>query len=315
MNIIKTNSLEIFKQNEYKSYDIGMVSSNAYLSVVVTNKCQCKCSYCINSKTDQSIELPIDKAMNNIKNLEQKYGIKEVILLGGEPTLHSDLFTLIKRLRVETNMIVRLTSNGIKLKDESFLLKLIHPEFGVHGLNISYHGIGSGFIPVSVRDMEAIYFYVKCKNPKVKVRVNTNVWKDNFSNIVSLGHYCNNIAPLIADEVRISNIIPKDDFSVNSKNEREFIGLTDNEYNDLFTDLCDYYSAKGLTLIENEKTLGFVRYILIPTSTPIILNWNIGSTVSDQICENNIHTREINTFKCLVNGEISLSWNENNIIK
>ena len=25
--------------------------------------------------------------------------------------------------------------------------------------------------------------------------------------------------------------------------------------------------------------------------------------------------KEINTFKCLVNGEISLSWNTNNILK
>lgn len=68
------------------------------------------------------------------------------------------------------------------------------------------------------------------------------------------------------------------------------------------------------TLIENDKTLGFVKYVLIPSKTPIILNWNTSSTVSQQICENNIREREINTFKCLVNGEISLSWNENNKI-
>ena len=38
-------------------------------------------------------------------------------------------------------------------------------------------------------------------------------------------------------------------------------------------------------------------------------------TVSEQVCENDIENRQINTFKCLVNGEISLSWNTNNVIE
>ena len=47
--IIRTDSLEIFKQNNYIKTDIGMVSDNAYLSVIATNNCQCNCPYCINS--------------------------------------------------------------------------------------------------------------------------------------------------------------------------------------------------------------------------------------------------------------------------
>ena len=92
--MIETNSLEIFKQNVYTPYDLGKVSNNAYLSIIVTNNCQRACVYCINSQTDHSLELPIDKAITNIKRLVEKYKINEAILLGGEPTLHSDLFTL-----------------------------------------------------------------------------------------------------------------------------------------------------------------------------------------------------------------------------
>ena len=54
--IIKTDSLEIFKQNEYRQTDIGYVSNNAYLSIVATNKCQRNCFYCINSHTDKTLE-------------------------------------------------------------------------------------------------------------------------------------------------------------------------------------------------------------------------------------------------------------------
>ena len=67
--IIKTDSLEIFKQNEYEQTDIGYVSNNAYLSIVATNKCQRNCFYCINSHTDKTLELPIDKAIKNIQKV------------------------------------------------------------------------------------------------------------------------------------------------------------------------------------------------------------------------------------------------------
>jgi hypothetical protein len=115
------------------------------------------------------------------------------------------------------------------------------------------------------------------------------------------------------DEVRLSNLIPKDTFSVNPVNNEEYIGLSVEEYNYFFQEICNYYSTR-LTLIENEKTLGFVKYVLIPDKLPIILNWNTSSTVSEQICENDIENRQINTFKCLVDGDISLSWNSNNKI-
>lgn len=311
--MIKTNSLEIFKQNHYIQTEIGNVSNNAYLSIVMTNKCQCKCSYCINSETDQSSELPIEKAFNNIKELVSKYGIKEAIILGGEPLMHPQILEFVKMLRLESGLeMVRLTTNGIKLKDTSFLEQLIHPEFGIQGLNISFHGKES-FIPVQFYRLFAIYKDIKAINPNIKVRVNTNIWKGNLDKLDDLLYYLNHLVPSICDEVRLSNLIPKDDFSVNLINKNDYLGLTVEEYNNYFEEICNYFS-ENYSLIENEKTLGFVRYILIPTKTPIILNWNTSSSVAEQICENNIKTQEINTFKCLVNGEISLSWNEKNIL-
>lgn len=115
------------------------------------------------------------------------------------------------------------------------------------------------------------------------------------------------------DEIRVSNIILKDSFSVNDKNANNDLVLSDEEYENLFTKFVNQYTH--LTVFENKATLGFVRYLLIPTKVPIIINWNIGSTVSEQVCENDIENRKINTFKCLVNGDISLSWNMDNVIR
>ncbi|MGL5748898.1 MAG: radical SAM protein [Paraclostridium sp.] len=307
--MINTDSLEIFKQNVYYPTDIGMISNNAYLSIVVTNKCQCRCTYCINGETDHRLELPIDKAISNIRLLVEKYKIKEAILLGGEPTLHKNLFKLLKKLRTETGLqTIRLTTNGIKLNNNpDFIKKLVDKDYGIHGLNISFHN--EDFISYS--ELRDICFDIKYYNPNIKIRINSNIWKDNLDTITSLCSFIDKIN--FVDEFRISNIIPKDSFSVNSKNNNEFIGLSVEEYNRLFQEICDYYSDT-FTLIDNPKTLGFVRYVLIPSKIPIIINWNTSSSVSEQVCENNINTREINTFKCLVTGDISLSWNTNNII-
>lgn len=310
-NPIQTNSLEIFKQNVYLPTDIGLVSNNAYLSIVVTNKCQCKCPYCINSETDQRLQLPIDKAVDNIQKLVKTYGVKEAILLGGEPLLHPELFRLLRELRLKSGLeMIRLTTNGIKLKNNpEFIKLLVDKEVGIQGLNISFHN--EDFL--SFEELRDIYLWVKRFNPNIKVRINSNMWKGNLDNLRDILSHIDRLQYCM-DEMRISNIIPKDSFSVNPKNNSEDLVLSDEQYNELFDSVLKYFSLTR-TCFENKDTLGFVRYQLIPTYRPIILNRNIGSTVSEQVCENDLAKRKINTFKCLVNGEISLSWNTNNVIK
>lgn len=312
--MIQTDSLEIFKQNVYNPSDIGLVSNNAYLSIVVTNNCQRACVYCINSETNHNLELPIDKAIENISLLVAKYKIKEAILLGGEPTLHSDLFRLLKELRTKTGLeFIRLTTNAIKLNcNTEFIERLVHPQYGIQGLNISFHN--EEFI--SYGALRDICKKVKQFNSNIKIRINTNVWRNNndkFTDLTLLLYRLEHYVSFV-DEVRVSNLIPKDSFSVNPVNSKDYVGLSVEEYNEFFEKICEFYSSK-LTLIENKKTLGFVRYVLIPTKLPIILNWNTSSTVSEQICENNPETKHINTFKCLVDGDISLSWNTSDVIK
>lgn len=305
--MINSSSLEVFKTNFYTPHEIGNVSNNAYLSIVTTNACQRKCQYCINSETDSGLELPIDAATKNIKALVDKYAVKEAILLGGEPTLHSNLFELLKQLRVNTGLsMIRLTTNGIALKDSGFVYRLVNKDYGIQGINISYHN--EDFVTLS--ELEGIVRSIKNMNPDIKVRINTNIWTGNNDNLPELLVFLDRLS--FVDEIRISNLIPKDSFSVNAANST-FMGLSIDDYNNLFQQLCAHYS-NNVTLIENEKTLGFVRYVLIPKKVPLIINWNTQSTVSEQVCENDYSKRQINTFKCLVDGRISLSWNENNVI-
>lgn len=309
--MIDVNSLEIFKIPHYKDEVIEnknvLLNENAYLSIITTNKCQMKCSYCINSETDQSSDLNVDIAVTNIQKLTERYNIKEAILLGGEPLLHPNLFELIKKLRQNTNLkFIRLTTNGILLNDENFIKKLVDKDYGIQGINISYHN--NKFI--SLHQLKYVIETIKKYNNNIKIRINTNIWKNNLDNLEDLLIHITKLN--FVDEIRISNIIPKDSFSVNTLNSNNDLILSNDKYERLFNHLINHYS-NNYTIIKNDKTLGFVKYILIPTKIPIIINWNLHSNVHLQVCEN-IPNREINTFKCLVSGKISLSWNNNNII-
>lgn len=317
MKTIRTDSLEIFKQQQYEYFQIGdlhgFVNQNAYISVVATNNCQCNCTYCINSATDRHKNLPIEKALRNIGELTDYINNEpEVIILGGEPTMHPQIFDLIrglkklKRYGFKAFGKVRITTNGIRLKDPKFLRELVNS--GIDGINISWHN-NNEFMPLY--ELMQIVSRVHEQNPGCKVRINTNVWRGNHDTVPQLLNLVNALS--FADSIRVSNIIPKDTFSVNPENFGTDMILSDGEYKKLFTDFIERFE-NNYAIFENPETLGFVRYFLIPRPCPIIVNWNLGSTVSEQICENEIGSRKVNTFKCLVSGDISLSWNTNNII-
>ena len=311
--IIENNSLEVLRTCDYiKNDKLGaMVSNNLYLSIVATNSCQCDCPYCINSLTDRTLQLPFEKAKVNIKKSVDEFGIKEAVILGGEPTLYPHLFDLIKFLKNDCGLRkVGFTTNGIKLKDVAYLGNVV--ETGVDFINISYHNHYDFLLP---SDMWDIYTrFCNIRKPHQKIRINTNVWKGNHDTIESLLKFIGQIS-ILCDEIRISNIIRKDSFSVNPNavDEAESMYMTDEEYEVLFNQLLDTYEP-NYSIIHNPAALGFVNYYLIPTKVPIILNWNIDSKVSEQVCENNFGDNKIHTIKCLVTGDMSLSWNVNNII-
>ena len=267
------------------------------------------CPYCVNSYTDHSLDLPVSKMNKNVKELVGRYSIKEAIILWWEPTLHPDIIDIIKWLKDCWIEKVRLTTNGVVLTD-NLLIDMVNA--GLYSLNVSYHN--EGFIS-KARLWE---IFSLCKKLGIKLRVNTNIWRNNHDTVEKFMDFYNEHLKNNCDEVRISNLILKASFFVNDKNDiiAKKMMLSEEEYNNFFTELINSFDV---TSIDNPKTLGFVRYVLIPISTPIIINWNINSKVAHQVSkksESDVKQKKINTFKCLVSGNISLSWNEwNTIIK
>lgn len=308
---ISNEELEVFRTCRYDKYDIGLVSDQAYMSVVMTNDCNKNCFYCINSHTDKSLYLDIHKAFENIKKCVEKYPIREIVLLGGEPTLHPNLLEFIKMLKTLNLRKIGLTTNGL------WLIPLLPGNIiglansGIDFINISIDNFSSK----KLCEFNDIYLIFKRFNPEIRIRVNTNIYRGNHDNFWDLMDFVESLDKC-CDEIRISNLIYKDDFSVNNENSEECYKriLADYEYRNLFDLIEGYYTRKQIPIIYNPDTLGFVEYSAIMRTPIIILNKNIGSKVSEQVCENDIEEKKIHTFKCLVSGDISLSWNTNNII-
>ena len=311
--VITNTSLEVLRECSYvKNENLGgMVSNNLYLSVIATNACQRNCPYCINSLTDRSLSLPFEKATKNILKATKKFGIKEAVILGGEPTLYPRLIDLINFLKNDCKLRrVGFTTNGIRLVDDKYLISLI--ESGVDFINVSYHQDDEFISYKQLKQIRKVFNKYRKENQKM--RINTNVWKGNHDKFDDLMKWLDHIS-VCCDEIRLSNIIHKDSFSVNPDKVKEAdkMYMSDSTYEKLFSKLIDYYK-KDYTIIYNPEALGFVNYYLIPKPVPIIVNWNIDSKVSEQVCENDIANKKIHTVKCIVTGDISLSWNTGNVV-
>ena len=214
-------------------------------------------------------------------------------------------------LGIVSNSIGKKTVVAATIYIDKYFINLI--ESGVDFINISYHK-DDEFI--SYNQLKHIWdVFKKYSTSNQKLRINTNVWKGNHDEFDSLLSWLEHIS-LCCNEIRLSNIIHKDNFSVNPNtvSEANNMYMTDDEYEQLFGSLVKYFE-KDYTIIYNPEALGFVHYYLIPRPVPIIVNWNIDSKVSEQVCENDIEHKKIHTVKCLITGDISLSWNTGNIIK
>ena len=102
-----------------------------WLEVNLIQKCNAKCSWCIEKVGFH----PYHKASwETIADAAIKTGLKNIILLGGEPTLYKDLKPLIQKL-IKAKKKVWITTNGSRINKKFCEENLI----GISGINISIH--------------------------------------------------------------------------------------------------------------------------------------------------------------------------------
>jgi len=118
----------------------------------INNRCNMTCPHCYSAAKvhDHADELS-DKDIRKIIDMLWAYGVKIIILSGGEPLLREDLPGIISYI-TERNIKCHLSSNGVLLsQDQARLLKssgLVYVGVSLDGLadfNDSYRGMENGF--------------------------------------------------------------------------------------------------------------------------------------------------------------------------
>lgn len=101
--------------------------------IQITRRCNNNCIICSNPFIDKEL------SFSSIKEYIEEYkkrGINNIILTGGEPTLHTDINQIIKFLN-NKNFNFTLITNGIKISDKKICKEM--KESGLKKINISFY--------------------------------------------------------------------------------------------------------------------------------------------------------------------------------
>lgn len=317
MNI---SDFEIFKfgENKYTEFinngKTWLLNKEPYLDVVLTDYCNANCNFCIADLIYNKLVCDVEKFKKKILFAVNHMNVREVLLLGGEPTMSKSLFPMIKWLKTLLLDKIVMTTNAIRLAtDEKYMKEILSS--GLTDINISFMNIDvdkqqqvtNAKYNLKVSDIKNIY--AEAKKHGVKVRINNNVFLGNNDNLIDVIEFYNQLFPY-CDSIKISPLLEVDNFSVvDFKTEwAKANRLNDNQVLSLFNNIQEYYADKyNLSIIENNLQFGFVKNTLIPLKTPIILNWNFGSYTG--MMKRVVEENKINGLKLLSNNEISLTWN------
>ena len=185
-----------------------------WLEVYLTGRCNGKCKWCIDSDGFRPKEKASIEKMVKAVCLT---GRKNIVLLGGEPTLYKDLENFVVLLR-ERGKNVYLTSNGHILNDFNYFEKVKHLtgiNFSIHhydmdkNKNITGIGIKEKYIPSYVG---SLHLY------GVSVRLNCNIIKGYIDSYDEVMKYIDFAKSNGIDSVRFAEL---------KNNEDEFVSLTD----------------------------------------------------------------------------------------
>lgn len=317
---MKISEYEIFKfgENNYTEFKNNrktyLLNKEPYLDIVLTDYCNANCQFCIADLIHDKLNGDFEIFKEKILFAINKMNVKEVLLLGGEPTMSKMLIPMIKWLATLKLDKIVLTTNGIRIAQNEEYRKEIFFS-GLTNLNISFMNVdidkqqyatNSKYI-LKITDIKNIYETAKKYN--VNVRLNNNVFVGNNDSLNDIINFYNKINTY-CDSIKISPLLEVDSFSVIdektawAKSNR----LSDVQCLELFNSIQNYYSDKyNISIIENDLQFGFVKNTMIPLKVPIIINWNFGNYTG--MMKKVTEESKINNLKLLANNELSLSWN------
>jgi cyclic pyranopterin phosphate synthase len=109
------------------------------LRISLTEACNLACLYCVDPNKQKHTEnasgrrLLVEDYIKTVKSIHQNVSLKTVRLTGGEPLLYKDINCLIRNICEMGVPEIKLTTNGVFLKDKAMELK----QSGLTSINVS----------------------------------------------------------------------------------------------------------------------------------------------------------------------------------
>ena len=185
-----------------------------WLEVNLTKNCQAKCAWCIDRN---AYHPPTSAHWETIVKMALITGKQNIILLGGEPTLHPDLEKICSALHVNGRR-VWITTNGALLTPEFVRNKLQH----VYGVNISvHHYIMSENAKITHLKLNGTVLkesIAQMHRFGINVRMNCNLIKgfvDSYSGVIDYVRWAMEIG---ADRVRFAELKIDEENFVDARN-------------------------------------------------------------------------------------------------
>lgn len=311
--MIDKSQYEIFKKTEYVDFKNNgkkfLLNKNLYLDIVFNDTCNSRCRFCVADLIHNKQVADVEQFKSKIKFAIENMGVREVLLLGGEPTINDNIFIILDYLKQFDLDKICITTNGFRMSmDYSYTEKLFSS--GITHVNISLMNkrelkqmeISRTNKSISEDNLREIKRVADKHN--VKIRINNNVFLDNNDTINDILSFYDYVSPY-CHSVKFSPLLKTDNFStINEVTEFNRIHtLSDDKYESLFNSIEKMHF--DFKIHKNAETFGFVEYSLIEADVPIILNYNHRGQMMDKVVNEN----KINNLKLLTTGDLSLSWN------
>lgn len=296
---------ELSQKPVWSSYKQYKVTSELFLDLIFCSACNCKCDFCI-ARTNSFAKDNYENWQKALKKALCTFDVKNIIILGGEATIDKRFFErldylegLIDGTNVEN---VILTTNGIKLRENDFLERLL--KTCVNTVNISYMHHDKAvndkiFKADTLTIAELKNIYTKLKACGKTMRINTNVYRGNLDCVAEMQAFadCFNGS---CDYIKFSPLMDTDMFdtveSVESYTKTN--AICDDEIRVLY----DAFANANRVLEQSSNILGFVDYSLLDCSgQPVILKY---AQVEDKYDRSKI----IPTLKLYPNGNLANEW-------
>lgn len=220
----------------------------------ITRQCNMKCMYCNiqnTLRTDLSLE-EWKKAVDIIKKL----GAKEIVILGGEPTLYPNIVELVRYITLESGLVCSLTTNAYGNFDVA--KQLIDNGLTSLGVSVDNLNVKESISPLKSKNGISLIDYLinNCNNPNI---INYTVLnKRNVNSIINLIEYMN-------EKNVVTYILPfhwgnEGKFDHRKDNEK-FAFVTDkdiNDYNAVINKIIDmksegYKIKNSIEFLEESK--------------------------------------------------------------